>query len=364
MSVSGEKDPIECRLRIDGTEVLFSSSDSSVINILKIPRETFPLIAATLARDVSSFSDILESQPLSLVDSLKGMSLDVSSDSVEITFRESGGLLGLKEHGVSSPGLYLLQHQIGSASSTLHLDRPLQDDDIALATTKIDFENFTDSKVPLPSGVLTSGVCVDDHVLPFVDLQFISDKKITHMLVVSKALGEHVLCSSERRNFESKDLSFIGCFAFMDLLLVTCGDVDRAKMVLDVAAEAAVLVRDYVDLAWAADQLDCAPIIIEALARRALLALQDDYRNRRLNAQFIPQLAELCLLKVEDGKHHAESLLRQLLEDRPDTRTLREGADLALQLVNPDLNRELRNCAIDLASDFLETESPPEIHGN
>ena len=36
MSVSGEKDPIECRLRIDGTEVLFSSSDSSVINILKI----------------------------------------------------------------------------------------------------------------------------------------------------------------------------------------------------------------------------------------------------------------------------------------------------------------------------------------
>ena len=363
MSVSGAKDPIECQLRIDGTEVLFSSSDSSVINILKIPREAFPLVADTLARDVSSFSNILESQPLSLVKSMKGMSLQVSSDSVPKKVRESSEFFGLKDNYVSSPGLYLLQHQIGSATTTLHLDRPLQSDDIALATTKIDFENFTDGKLPLPSGVLTSGVCVDDRVLPFVSLQFLSDKKITHFLIVSKALGEQVLCSSEHRNFESKDLSFIGCFAFMDVLLVTCGDVDRAKKILDVAAEAAVLVRDYVDLAWAADQLGCATIIIEALTRRALLALQDDYRNRLLNTQFIPQLAELCLLKVEGGKQHADSLLRQLLEDRPDARTLREGADLALQLENPDLNRELRERAMALLNDSLGTEDRPETQG-
>lgn len=363
MSVSAAKDPIECRLRIDGTEVLFSSSDSLVINFLKIPREAFPLVADTLARDVSSFSDILESQPLSLVNSLKGMSFEGLSDSVPIAFRESSEFLGLNEHGAPFPGLYLLQHQIGPASSTLHLEEPLQSDGVTLATTKINFENFTDGKVPLPSGVLTSGVCVDDQVVPFVDLQFMNDKKIAHLLIVSKALGSHVLCSSEHGNFESKDLSFIGCFAFMDLLLVTCSDVNRAKRVLDVAAEAAVLVRDYVDLAWAADQLDCATVIIEALARRALLALKDDYRNRNLNAKFIPQLAELCLFKVEDGNQHAYSLLRQLLEDRPDARTLREGADLALLLENPDLNRELNECATGLANEFLITADSPKSQG-
>ena len=106
----------------------------------------------------------------------------------------------------------------------------------------------------------------------------------------------------------------------MDVLLVARGDTERARKLLDLAAEQASLVRDYVDLARAADVLSCPKFVIEALARRASMALRDDDRNRNLNVPYIPQLAELYCSHIAEGAAEASDLLAILLEEKPDPR--------------------------------------------
>ena len=88
------------------------------------------------------------------------------------------------------------------------------------------------------------------------------------------------------------------------------------------------------------------------------MALRDDYRNRHLNLPYIPQLAELYCSKIADGNKQAIELLNTLLEDKPDARSLLEGAEIAKRLLNdPALSAALSDTALTMGYDEFESRS-------
>ena len=337
----------------DEDRLVLSSPKGLVINVLRIPNDLLSPVAEALPKDASAISDVINRHPLPLVNCVKGMAVEEDAELPPKWFRRSGsGNIAILGEDAQEFGLYLIQHRSGRAITTLEFDHLELENACALVTEAINSEGISLPKGDLPSEGLVTSVVIDSDVLSIDELQFYNESLKSYLVVISKALGSHVLCATEGHVFQTENCSFIGCFALMDVLLVATGDIERARRLLDLAAEQASLVRDYTDLAWAADLLGCSDAIIEALGRRALMTLRDDERNRHLNSPYIPQLAELYCSKITDGASKANELLNALLEDKPDARSLREGAEIAKRLLNnPELSGELSDTASTMTYD-------------
>ena len=359
MSSEKKSEPVSLQFDQDEDRCVLSSPHGVLINVLKSPHDLLLAIADALPKDASVISGLIGGTPSPLINSVKGMVLgevpDPFPDWVKRPRDASISIFGADELEF---GLYLIQHRTGSAVTTLEIGDTDLGSEKELITSHIDSEHINLVDGGLPSGELATGVVINDEVYQIDDLQFYNESLKSYLVVISKALGTHVLCASEDRAFLTENCSFIGCFALMDVLLVSHGDTERARRLLDFAAEQACLVRDYVDLARAAELLNCPKFIAEALGRRASMALRDDDRNRNLNLPFIPHLAELYCSQIEDGKKQAYELLTTLLADKPDARSLREGADVAKRLLGDlELSSRLNDLALSLSYDEFERDS-------
>lgn len=359
LSNDREGGPVALQLVRDEDRLVLSSPKGVVINVLRISNDLLLPVTEALPKDASVISDVINSQPLPLVKCIKGIAVEEDSELPPNWFRRAGSSdISILGADADEFGLYLIQHRSGKAVTTLEFGDLKLGNESVLVSEAINSEGISLPEDAVPSEGLVTSAVIDSNVFSIDELQFYDESLKSYLVVISKALGSHVLCATEGQVFRTENCSFIGCFALMDVLLVAKGDIERARGLLDLAAEQASLVRDYVDLAWAADLLGCSNAIIEALARRASMALRDDDRNRRLNSPYIPQLAELYCSKITDGTKQANELLNTLLEDKPDARSLREGADIAKRLLNdPELSVELSDIALTISYDEFESSS-------
>lgn len=359
MSSEEKGDPVTLQFVQDEDRCVISSPHGVLINVLKSPHDLLLAVADALPKDASVISDLIGATPSPLINSVKGMVLEGVPDPFpDWVKRQSDASISIFGADELEFGLYLIQHRAGSAVTTLEVGDTGLGSEKELVTAQIDAEHISLVDGGLPSGELATGIVINGESYPIDDLQFYNESLKSYLVVMSKALGTHVLCASEEQVFLPENCSFIGCFALMDVLLVAHGDTERARRLLDFAAEQARLVRDYVDLARAAELLNCPKFIAEALGRRASTALRDDDRNRHLNLPFIPHLAELYCSQIEDGKKQAYDLLTTLLADKPDARSLREGADVAKRLLGDlELSSRLNDLALSLSYDEFERDS-------
>lgn len=359
MSTDQEGDPVTLKFVRDEDRLVLSSPHGVLINVLKISNDLLPALADALPKDASVISDLISDHPLPLVNCVKGIVVeDVAEQPSDFFKRPSETSLSIFGADVQDFGLYLIQHRSGSVVTTLQLSDSDSGNVKELVTATFESKHINLLEEDLESKELVTSVVTNDEVISIDELQFHSESQKSYLIVISKALGIHVLCASDGQVFQSEDCSFIGCFALMDVLLVAHSDTERAKRLLDLAAERASLVRDYVDLARAADLLSCPEYIIEALGRRASMALRDDYRNRHLNLPYIPQLAELYFSQITGGREQAYDLLTTLLTEKPDVRSLREGADVAKRLLkDSELFSRLNDLALSLSYDEFERDS-------
>lgn len=362
MSSEQKGDPVSLQFVQDEDRCVLSSPHGVLINVLKSPHELLLAVADALPKDASVISDLIGATPSPLINSVRGMVLEeVLDPSPDWRRRQSDASISIFGANELEFGLYLIQYRSGSAVTTLEVADTDLGSEQELVTARIDAEHIKFVDGGLPSGELATGIVINDEVYQIDDLQFYNESLQSYLVVISKALGTHILCASEDRAFLTENCSFIGCFALMDVLLVAHGDTERARGLLDFAAERACLVRDYVDLARAAELLNCPKFIAEALGRRASMALRDDDRNRHLNLPFIPHLAELYCSQIGEGTKQAYDLLTTLLAAKPDARSLREGADVAKRLLGDlELSGRLNDLALSLSydefeSDFFET---------
>ena len=356
MSTGQKPDLVAPQFVRDEDRLLLSGQQGVLINVLKISNDLLLEVADALPRDASVISELISTYPVPLVNCVKGIVLeevpDQESDCVKRPSEASVSIFGADARDF---GLYLIQHRSGRAATTLEVGSADPEIRGEFVTAFIDSEHIDLLDGNLQSKELVTSVVINDEVIPIEELQFYSESQKSYLVVISKALGIHLLCRSEGQVFQTKDCSFIGCFALMDVLLVARGDTERARKLLDLAAEQASLVRDYVDLARAADVLSCPKFVIEALARRASMALRDDDRNRNLNVPYIPQLAELYCSHIAEGTEEASDLLAILLEEKPDPRSLREGADVAERLLgDSETSSHLNDLALSLSNDDAE----------
>jgi hypothetical protein len=359
LSNDQEGGPVALQLVRDEDRLVLSSPRGLMINVLRISNDLLLPVTEALPRDASIISDVLSDHPLPLINCIKGMTVEEDPELPPNWFRRTSSAdISILGADAEEFGLYLVQHRSGKAITTLEFGDDELGTECVLVTEAINSGGISLPEGALPSGGLVTRVAIDGTVLSIDELQFYNESLKSYLVVISKALGSHVLCETEGHVFQTENCSFIGCFALMDVLLVAKGDIESARRLLDLAAEQASLVRDYTDLARAADLLGCSNAIIEALGRRASMALRDDDRNRHLNAPYIPQLAELYCSKITDGKKQANELLNTLLEVKPDARSLREGADIAKRLLNdPDLSAELSDVALTMSYDEFESGS-------
>ena len=357
MSTGKEADLATLQFVRDEDKLLLSSPQGVLINVLKISNELLPAVADALPRDASVITDFLSTHPLPLVNCVKGMVSEEVLDNLPSDWfkRPSDARISVLGADLRDFGLYLIQHRSGRAVTTLEVGDADPERGGELVTACLDSEHINFLDEVLQNKELVTSVVIKDEVIPIKELQFYSESQKSYLVVISKALGIHLLCANEGRVFQTEDCSFIGCFALMDVLLVARGDTERARKLLDLAAEQASLVRDYVDLARAADVLSCPKFVIEALARRASMALRDDDRNRSLNVPYIPQLAELYCSHIAEGTEEASDLLAILLEEKPDPRSLREGADVAQRLLgDSETSSHLNDLALSMSNDDAE----------
>ena len=343
-------------------ELLISAHKAARLSISSFETDALPEIAHEMLRGAASFKNLVESRPPTFVCSGKGAYYDTAD------FEKYGWTphsddnsqfpgLSLDEADI---GLYLFQEHYGPALVRFDIDG-LNDETFSQLETgnsTIHFYQFSGSEDLFPSANMLTHIFYDGERCNISDIEFFDEEKRLHLFVKSKALGTHILCSSSSYDFDWSKCSFLGCFGLIDVLLVKLGDVDLARSLIDLAAEHAKLTRDFVDLAWAADQLDCSEVVIEALARRATRALREDFRNSSVNIPYIPQLAELYLSKIPALSEIAKELLDQLLREQPDARSLREGADVVKRLLrDPELERRFNELALELSYDAFESET-------
>ena len=343
-------------------ELLISAHKATRLSISSFETDALPEIAHEILRGASGFKRLVESRPPTLVCSDKGAYCDTADFEKYEWSPHSGDNsqfpgLSLIEADI---GLYLFQDHYGPALVRFDIDG-LNDETLSQLETgssTIDFSQIRGSEdFPLSANILTN-IFSGGERYNISDIEFFDEEKRLHLFVKSKALGTHILCSSSSYDFDWSKCNFLGCFSLIDVLLIKLGDVDLARSLLDLAAEHAKLTRDFVDLAWAADQLDCSEVVIEALARRATRALREDFRNSSVNIPYIPQLAELYLAKIPTLSEIAKELLDQLLREAPDARSLREGADVAQRLLgDSELERRFNELALELSYDELESET-------
>ena len=359
MSNVQEGGPVALQLIQDEDRLVLSSPNGVVINVLRISDDLLLPVSEALPKDASVISDLINDYPLPLVNCVKGMAVKEDAELPPKWFRKvSSSDISIIGADAQEFGLYLIQHRSGKAITTLEFDDVEPESECVLVSAAINAEGISLPEGALPSEGLVTSVVIDTNALSIEELQFYNESLKSYLVVISKALGSHVLCATEGHVFQTENCSFIGCFALMDVLLVAKGDIEKARKLLDLAAEKASLVRDYTDLAWAAVLLGCSDAIVDALGRRASMALRDDYRNRHLNSPYIPQLAELYCSKITDGTKQANELLNTLLEEKPDARSLREGAEIAKRLLNaPELSAALSDAALAMSYDEVESSS-------
>lgn len=343
-------------------ELLISANKATRLSISSFEIDTLPEIAHEILRGTRGFKRLVESRPPTFICSDKGAYYDTADfEKYEWSARSGSNSrfpgLSLDEADV---GLYLFQDHYGPALIRYDIDglndkNPSQ---LEVGRSTIDFDKIKGSEEFPPSANILTDIFCDGARYNISDIEFLDEEKKLHLFVKSKALGTHILCSSDSYDFDWSKCSFLGCFSLIDVLLVKLGAVDLAKSLIDLAAEHAKLTRDFIDLAWAADQLGCSEIVIEALARRATRALREDFRNSSVNIPYIPQLAELYLAKVPALSEIAKELLDQLLREAPDARSLREGADIAQRLLrDAELERRFNELALELSCDAFESET-------
>ena len=343
---------------LDEHALVLSSSECVAINILRIPGDLLTPIVDVLLKDLSQLFDLISDYPLPNISSFKGIintdDIKQSPDWIKV---KSETKYSIAEKASQNPCLYLIQHRSGKASVTIDISEQELADQHQLVTTDVDYGQLAEIGETITTGETISAVILGDQLLSIDDLQFHDESLVSYILVRSKALGDHILCTNYRGGLETNNCSFMGCFALIDVLLVVEGDVGRAKRLLDLAAERATLVRDYIDLAGAADLLGCSSAVTDALVRRAVMALSDDDRNSLLNLPFTPQLAQLCFSKVTDGRELALELLNELLVTKSDPTTLRKAAELAAHhLRDSELARNLSEAALQISHDHAESD--------
>ena len=331
---------------IDGSTIVLSSSECMATSTLRIPSALLTPIVDTILREPSQIFDLISDHPLPHISSCKGVvQRDTETPPSEWTKIEEDGDYDLLNSALQSSSLYLLQHRIGRASTTLDIGDQEAIDELKLLSTHLNYEEFSEIEEAMPSREIISAVILGEKKFPIDDLQFYDECLISHVLVRSKSLGDHVLCTTSKEGLNN-NCSFMGCFALIDVLLVAEGDVERARRLLDLAAERATLVRDYIDLAEAAELLECSNAVTDALVRRAIMAMHDDDRNVSLNLPLTPELALLCCSSATGGETLARELLEELLVSEPDQSILQEGAEIALKHLNDnDLAKSLSEAA-------------------
>jgi hypothetical protein len=338
---------------LDESALVLTSPECVVINTLKIPSDLLAPIVDVLLKDASRLFDLISDYPLPNISSFKGIiHSDDSTQSSDWVKVKSGMQYTILDSASQNPCLFLVQYRSGRATVTIDTSNQELTDQRQLVTTEVDYRQLTEIGETIATREIISAVTMGDQRRSIDDLQFHDESLVSRILVRSKALGDHVLCANYGDGFNTNNCSFIGCFALMDLLLVAEGDVKRAKRLLDLAAERATLVRDYIDLAWAAEMLQCSRVVIDALARRAMMALRNDDRNSPRNLPCIPELAELCCSRVTGGDELALELLSELLVAESDPSTLRKGAEIASNhLNNSELAHNLSETAVRISRD-------------
>ena len=336
---------------LDENALVLSSSKCVAINILRIPSDLLTPLVDVLLKDLSQLFNFTSDYPLPHIGSFKGIiHTDDSKQSPEWTKVKSETKYAILETASQNSCLYLVQQRSGKASATIDISEQELTDQRQFVTTYIDCGQLTEIGETIPTREIISEIILGDQRLSIDDLQFYDESFVSHILIRSKALGDHVLCSNERGSVKTNNCSFMGCFALMDVLLVAEGDVNRAKRLLDLAAERATLVRDYIDLAGAADLLGCSSAVTDALVRRAMMALSDDDRNSALNLPLTPELAHLCYSKATGGAGLALELLKGLLVTKPDPITLQKAAEIASrQLDDLELASHLSEAALQIS---------------
>ena len=333
---------------IDESKLVLSSSEYIATSTLRIPNELLTPIVDTILRDPSQIFDLIIDHPLPHISSCKGVvQRDTDSQPSEWIKIEGDTDYDLLNSASQSSSLYLLQHRIGRGSTTLEIGDQVVTDELKLLSTHLNYGELSEIEEAIPAREIISAVILGEEKFPIDDLHFYDEYRVSHVVVRSKALGDHVLCTISEEGL-SNNCGFMGCFALIDVLLVAEGDVERARRLLDLAAERATLVRDYIDLARAAELLDCSTAVTDALVRRAIMALHDDDRNVSLNLPLTPELALLCCSSATRGETLARELLQELLVGDPDQSILQEGAEIALQHLNDnDLAHSLNEAAVD-----------------
>lgn len=337
----------------DESALVFSGSKCLSINILRIPSELLTSIVDTLLKDAAQLFDLISDHPLAHISGIKGIIYDEdSAESSEWIKVKNGTQYSILEAATQNSSLYLIQHRSGKANVTIDISDQELIDRPQLATTNIDFGQLAEIGEAIHTKEVISAVILGDQRLTIDDLHFHDECRASYILVRSKALGDHLLYTSCRDGLDSNNVSFMGCFALIDVLLVAEGDIDRARRLLDVAAERATLVRDYIDLAEAADLLGCSSAVTDALVRRAIVAMRNDDRNSHLNLRLIPELAQLCCSRATGGNELAFELLNDLIVAEPDPRTLREAAEIATRYLHDlELARNLNETALKIIGD-------------
>lgn len=343
---------------LDENALVLSSSECVAINILRIPSDLLTPIVDVLLKDAAQLFDLISDFPLPHVSSFKGIiHTDDSTQSSEWVKAKSGTQFAILETVSQNSCLFLVQHRSGKGNVTIDIS----DQELALqrqlVTTDVDYGKLTENWEVMPTREVISAVILGDQKFSIDDLQFHDESFVSHILVRSKSLGDQVLCTNSRDEPKANNCSFMGYFALMDVLLVAQGDIGRARRILDLAAERATLVRDYIDLAGAADLLGCSSAVTDALVRRAVMALRDDDRNSRHNLPLTPELARLCCSKATDGEELALELLNELLITKPDPTTMRKAAEIANNdLHDLELARNLTDTALKISSDHAESD--------
>ena len=319
---------------IDESTLVLSSSECMATSTLRIPNTLLTPLIDTLLKDPSQIFNLISDHPLPLISSHQGIiHRDTETQPSEWTKIEDDTDYDFLNSALQSSSMYLLRQRSGKASTTLDIVDQEPIDELKLVSTHLNYGVLGDIEEAIPAREIISAVIIGEKKFPIDDLQFHDESLVSHILVRSKALGDHVLCTSTTEGL-SDNCRFMGCFALIDVLLVAKGDVERARRLLDLAAERATLVRDYIDLVRAAELLDCSSVVTDALVRRAILALHDDDRNVSLNLPLTPELALICCSSATRGETLARELLDQLLMGDADQSILQEAAEIARQHLN------------------------------
>jgi hypothetical protein len=190
LSSEEKGDPATLQFVQDEDKCVISSPDGVLINVLKSPHDLLLAVADALPKDASSISDLVGATPLPLINSVKGMVLEVGPDPFpDWVKRPSDASISIFGADALEFGLYLIQHRTGSAVTTLEVGDTDLGSEKELVTAQIDAEHISLVDGGLPSGELATGIVINGESFPIDELQFYNESLKSYLVVISKALG-------------------------------------------------------------------------------------------------------------------------------------------------------------------------------